>query len=39
MIHITISDDLKEELKKEAEKLEMSLNTYIRMILINRKDN
>lgn len=37
MIHITISDKLKQQLQEEANKLEMSLNTYIRMILIERK--
>lgn len=38
MMHITISDKLKDELKQEADKLEMTLNAYIRMLLINRKD-
>ena len=37
MIHISISDDLKNELLEEANRLEMSLNAYIRMILIERK--
>lgn len=37
MIHITISDELKQELLAEAKKLELSLNSYIRMLLIERK--
>lgn len=37
MIHITISDELKQELLEEAKKLELSLNSYIRMLLIERK--
>ena len=37
MIHITISDKLKQQLQEEANKLEMSLNAYIRMILIERE--
>lgn len=36
MIHIQISEELKEELKKEAESKGLSLNAYIRMILIER---
>lgn len=37
MIHINISDELKQELLEEAKKLELSLNSYIRMLLIERK--
>lgn len=37
MIHISISEELKNELLEEANRLEMSLNAYIRMILIERK--
>ena len=37
MIHITISDDLKAELIEEANRLQLSLNAYIRMLLIERK--
>lgn len=37
MIHITISEELKEQLLQEAKKLELPLNAYIRMILIERK--
>lgn len=37
MIHITISDELKQELLEEANRLELSLNSYIRMLLIERK--
>ena len=37
MIHITISEELKEELLQEAKRLELPLNAYIRMILIDRK--
>ena len=37
MIHITISDELKQQLLDEANALEMSLTSYIRMILIERK--
>jgi predicted HicB family RNase H-like nuclease len=36
MIHIQISEELKEELRKEAESKGLSLNAYIRMILIER---
>lgn len=38
MIHITISEELKEELKKEAKKLGLTLNSYVRMILIERNN-
>lgn len=37
MMHITISDELKTELVEEANKLQLSLNAYIRMLLIERK--
>lgn len=37
MMHIKISDELKKELVEEANKLEMTLASYIRMILIERK--
>ena len=37
MIHITISEELKQELLEEAKILELSLNSYIRMLLIERK--
>lgn len=37
MIHITISEELKQELLEEAKRLELSLNSYIRMLLIERK--
>lgn len=37
MMHITISDELKAELAEEAKKLQLSLNAYIRMLLIERK--
>ena len=37
MIHIKISQELKEELQKEAESKGLSLNSYIRMLLIERK--
>lgn len=36
MIHITISEELKQELLEEAKRLELSLNSYIRMLLIER---
>lgn len=36
MMHIKISDELKRQLKEEADRLEMTLNSYIRMILIER---
>lgn len=37
MIHLTIDDELKEQLQKEAKEKGLSLNSYIRMILIERK--
>lgn len=37
MIHITISEELKQELLEEAKILELSLNAYIRLLLIERK--
>lgn len=36
MIHIKIDDELKQELVKEAKAKGMALNTYIRLILIER---
>ena len=36
MIHIKIDDELKSELIKEAKAIGLSLNSYIRMILIER---
>lgn len=37
MIHIKVDDDLKKELIDEANAKGLSLNAYIRMILIERK--
>ena len=37
MIHIKINDSLKKELIEEANTKGLSLNSYIRMILIERK--
>ena len=37
-VNITISEELKEQLKKEAEENGLALNSYIRMILIQRKN-
>ena len=37
LIHIKINEELKKELKEEAEKKGHSLNAYIRMILIERR--
>ena len=36
MIHIKIDEELKDELIKEAKAKGLSLNSYIRMILIER---
>jgi len=36
-IHITINDELKNQLVKEAKKKNISLCAYIRLILSNRK--
>lgn len=36
-IHISIDDDLKIQLDKEAKAKGLSLNSYIRMVLIGRK--
>lgn len=36
MIHIKINDDLKRQLEKEAKEKGLSLNAYIRMLLIER---
>lgn len=35
-LHIQISEELKEELKKESKKNGLSLNGYIRMVLIEK---
>ncbi|MDY5929673.1 MAG: toxin-antitoxin system HicB family antitoxin [Candidatus Onthovivens sp.] len=37
MIHIKINDELKRQLEKEAKEKGLSLNAYIRMLLIERK--
>lgn len=36
MIHIKIDDDLKRQLEEEAKAKGLSLNAYIRMLLIER---
>ena len=36
MIHNKINDDLKRQLEKEAKEKGLSLNAYIRMLLIER---
>lgn len=36
VIHIQVSNDLKTQLEKEAKELELSLNAYIRTILLKR---
>lgn len=36
MIHIKIDDTLKEELQEEAKSKGLSLNSYIRLLLIER---
>lgn len=36
-IHISIDDDLKTQLDKEAKAKGLSLNSYIRMVLLGRK--
>ncbi len=36
MLHLKIDDELKEQLQKEAKEKGLSLNAYIRMILIER---
>lgn len=35
-IHIVIDDELKKQLQKEAKSKGLSLNSYIRMLLIER---
>ena len=35
-VHISISDELKKELEKEAKSRGLTLNGYIRMVLIER---
>lgn len=37
MLHITIDEDLKKQLEEEAKSKGLSLNAYIRMLLIERK--
>lgn len=37
MLHIKIDDDLKKQLETEAKEKGLSLNAYIRMLLIERK--
>lgn len=37
-VNITISKELKEQLKKEAEENGLTLNSYIRTILIQRRN-
>ena len=37
MIHIKIDENLKQELESEAKSKGLSLNAYIRMLLIERK--
>ena len=37
-IHICMSDELKKELQSEANKLNISLNAYIKIILSKRKE-
>lgn len=37
VLHITISEEMKEELEKEAKEKQLSLNAYIRLILLGRK--
>ena len=39
MIHITISEELKAELLKEASEKQLSLTAYIRLLLIERERN
>ena len=36
VIHIQVNKDLKTQLEKEAKELELSLNAYIRTILLKR---
>ena len=36
MLHIKIDDDLKKQLEQEAKEKGLSLNSYIRMLLIER---
>lgn len=37
-LHIYISKQLKKELQKEAKENEMTLNGYIRFLLLNRRN-
>ena len=36
-IHVLVSEKLKKELSKEAEKRQLSLASYIRQIILDRK--
>jgi predicted HicB family RNase H-like nuclease len=36
MLHIKIDDDLKKQLEQEAREKGLSLNSYVRMLLIER---
>ncbi len=36
ILHIKIEEELKKQLKEEADKKGLSLNSYIRMLLIER---
>ena len=38
MLHIALGEELKQQLKKQATRLGLSLNAYIRMILIETID-
>ena len=37
MLHITINEELKKQLEEEAKLKGLTLNAYIRMLLIERK--
>ena len=37
-IHVKVSEELKKELQEEAEKLEIPLATYIRLIITKRNE-
>ena len=39
MLHVKIDDQLKKDLQVEAKAIGLSLNAYIRMILIERPKN
>lgn len=38
-VHMYITEELKKELEKEAKEKQLSLASYIRLILIDRKKN